>query len=90
MGYPTEDGSEHERLRVYPRAGTYTTHKEVFSLEKVTYVHLFMCLKSGCEGGFWGVLFGFFWCFCEKKLGVFFFYMDFCICVWYIFSICYR
>lgn len=68
MGYPTEDGSEHERLRVYPRAGSYTTHMEVFYLGKSTYVHLFKCLKSGvkqCFGGYFLRFFGVFW----KKQG---------------------
>ena len=64
MGYPTEVGSEHERLREVPRAGSYTTHKEVFYLGKSTYVIclfcLFMCLKEWGKWGFWGVLFGFF------------------------------
>ena len=65
MGYPTEDGSEHERLRAVPRVGIRTAHKEVFYLGKSTYVHLFSVLgvviKSGGKRVFLGGYFlGFF------------------------------
>ena len=61
MGYPTEDGSEHERLRAYPRVVIRTSHIEVFYLEKSTYVHLLgmlgVVIKVGGKGCFWGVFF---------------------------------
>ncbi len=38
MQHPTEDGSEHERLREVPRVVIRTTHKEVFYLGKSAYV----------------------------------------------------
>jgi len=40
MGYPTEVGSEHERLRAVPRVEVHLTHKEVFYFGKLTYVLL--------------------------------------------------
>jgi hypothetical protein len=39
MGYPTEVGSEHERLREVPRVVIHLTHTEVFYLGKLTYVN---------------------------------------------------
>ena len=39
MGYPTEVGSEHERLREVPRVVIHLTHIEVFYLGKLAYVN---------------------------------------------------
>jgi len=52
MGYPTEVGSEHERLREVPRAGIRTAHIEVFYLGKSTYEHLFSVLGGSYKK--WG------------------------------------
>jgi hypothetical protein len=38
MGYPTEVGSEHERLREVPRVVTRTTHMVLFFVGKLAYV----------------------------------------------------
>ena len=65
MGYPTEVGSEHERLREVPRVGIRTAHKEVFYLGETAYVHLLVVIgvviKSGDKRVFLGGYFlGFF------------------------------
>jgi hypothetical protein len=58
MGYPTEVGSEHERLREVPRVGIRTAHIEVFYLGETAYVHLLVVLgvviKSGSKRVFLG------------------------------------
>ena len=38
MQHPTEDGSEHERLREVPRVVIRTTHMVLFYLVKLAYV----------------------------------------------------
>jgi len=76
MGYPTEVGSEHERLRAYPRVGIHLTHMVIYYLGKTAYVICLLCLckwvKSVKNGVFWGVLFGFFGDFVKKHWGIFF------------------
>jgi hypothetical protein len=77
MGYPTEDGSEHERLREVPRAGIRTAHIEVFYLGKSTYV---LCLwMVFLVGRFWFILVN-----VLKNHGGYFFMGKSCICDFYI------
>ena len=74
MQHPTEDGSEHERLRAVPRVGIHLTHKEVFYLGKFRICCYALVIKSGIKGCFWGVFFGFFGVFFKKTLGDIFLY----------------
>ncbi len=79
MQHPTEDGSEHRKLRAVPRVGIHLTHKEVFYLGKIRICCYALVIKSGIKGCFWGVFFGFFWVFFKKTLGDIFLY-GLCIC----------
>ena len=70
MQHPTEDGSEHERLRAYPRVVIRTSHIEVFYLRKSTYVHLFdVLIKVGIKGVFGGYFLRFLGDFAKKQGG---------------------
>ena len=70
MQHPTEDGSEHEQHARPPSAGSYTTHIEVFYLEKSTYVHLFdVLIKVGIKGVFGGYFLRFLGYFAKKQGG---------------------
>ena len=66
MGYPTEDGSEHERLRVYPRAGIYLTNMALIIWRSCIcrYLLLFAVFN--------GVFLVFFWQMCKFSLGIIF------------------
>ena len=53
MGYPTEDGSEHERLRAYPRVVIRMTNMELI-------------IWRSCICRYLLFLMGYFWSFFDK------------------------